>query len=90
MPAAHLVSAYAGDVGAAVAQLRVDAKTNEHKAALELLGVLPLKGKVGARQPLIFLGGKLGDRGRRVKQHPGRSARCFANRSSSESAAART
>jgi hypothetical protein len=29
-----------------VAQLRVDAKTNEHKAALELLGILPLAGKV--------------------------------------------
>ena len=33
-------------VKAVLAQLRVDAKTNEHKAALELLGVLPLKGKV--------------------------------------------
>jgi len=29
-----------------VAQLRVDAKTNEHKAALELLRVLPVKDKV--------------------------------------------
>jgi predicted transposase YbfD/YdcC len=29
-----------------VAQLRVDAKTNEHKAALEMLGVLPLRGRV--------------------------------------------
>jgi hypothetical protein len=46
MPAAHLVSAYAVDRGAVVAQLRVDAKTNEHKAALELLGILPLQGKV--------------------------------------------
>ncbi len=45
-PAVHLVSAYAPDVKAVVAQLRVDAKTNEHKAALELLGVLPVKGKV--------------------------------------------
>jgi predicted transposase YbfD/YdcC len=27
-------------------QLRVDAKTNEHKAALQLLGALPLAGKV--------------------------------------------
>jgi hypothetical protein len=41
-----LVSAYAPDVRAVLAQLRVDAKTNEHKAALEFLGVLPLKGKV--------------------------------------------
>jgi hypothetical protein len=45
-PGVHLLSAYAPDVKAVVAQLRVDAKTNEHKAALELLRVLPLKGKV--------------------------------------------
>jgi hypothetical protein len=45
-PGVHLVAAYAPDVKAVLAQLRVDAKTNEHKAALELLGVLPLKGKV--------------------------------------------
>jgi hypothetical protein len=45
-PGVHLVSAYAPDVRAVLAQLRVDARTNEHKAALELLGVLPLKGKV--------------------------------------------
>lgn len=45
-PGVHLVSAYAPDVKAVLAQLRVDAKTNEHKAALELLGVLPLEGKV--------------------------------------------
>jgi DDE_Tnp_1-associated/Transposase DDE domain len=42
----HLVSAYAPEVKAVLAQLRVDAKTNEHKAALELLGIIPLKGKV--------------------------------------------
>jgi DDE_Tnp_1-associated/Transposase DDE domain len=45
-PGVHLVSAYAPDVKAVLAQLRVDAKTNEHKAALELLGVLAIKGKV--------------------------------------------
>jgi hypothetical protein len=45
-PAVHLVSAYAPHAHAVVGQLRVDAKTNEHKAALELLGVLPVKGKV--------------------------------------------
>jgi hypothetical protein len=45
-PGVHLVSADAPDVKAVLAQLRVDAKTNEHKAALELLGVLPVKGKV--------------------------------------------
>jgi hypothetical protein len=45
-PGVHLVSAYAPHVKAVLGQLRVDAKTNEHKAALELLGVLQLKGKV--------------------------------------------
>lgn len=45
-PAVHLVAAYAPDAHATLAQLRVDAKTNEHKAALELLGVLPIRGKV--------------------------------------------
>jgi hypothetical protein len=46
MPAVHLVSAYAPEVKAVLAQLRVDAKTNEHKAAPELLGILPIAGKV--------------------------------------------
>jgi DDE_Tnp_1-associated/Transposase DDE domain len=45
-PAVHLVAAYAPDVHATLAQLRVDAKTNEHKAALEMLGILPIKGKI--------------------------------------------
>jgi hypothetical protein len=45
-PGVHLVAAYASDVKAVLAQLRVDAKTNEHKAALQLLGVLPLKGRI--------------------------------------------
>jgi hypothetical protein len=45
-PAVHLVAAYAPDVEAVVGQLRVDATTNEHKAALEWLGVLPLRGRV--------------------------------------------
>jgi hypothetical protein len=45
-PGVHLLAAYAPDVKAVLAQLRVDSKTNEHKAALELLGVLALKGKV--------------------------------------------
>jgi hypothetical protein len=45
-PGQHLVAAYAPLVEAVLVQLRVDAKTNEHKAALELLGILPLKGRV--------------------------------------------
>jgi hypothetical protein len=44
-PGVHLLSAYAPDVKAVLAQLRFGAKTNEHKA-LQLLGVLPLRGKV--------------------------------------------
>ncbi len=46
MPAAHLVAADAPNIETVVGQLRVDAKTNEHKAALELLGVLPLRGRI--------------------------------------------
>jgi hypothetical protein len=46
IPAVHLLSAYAPTVAAVVAQIRVDKKTNEHKAALELLGILPLAGVV--------------------------------------------
>ncbi|MFO0925590.1 MAG: ISAs1 family transposase [Gemmataceae bacterium] len=44
VPGHHLVAAYAPEAQAVLAQLRVDAKTNEHKAALELLGLLPVKG----------------------------------------------
>jgi hypothetical protein len=46
LPGVHLLAAYAPRVAAVVAQVRVSNKTNEHKAALELLGVLPLEGKV--------------------------------------------
>jgi hypothetical protein len=45
-PAVHLLAAYAPDVQAVVAQLRVDAKTNELKAALEMLAILPIEGRV--------------------------------------------
>jgi hypothetical protein len=45
-PGHHLVSAYAPAAQAVLAQLRVDAKTNEHKAALRLLGILPTKGSI--------------------------------------------
>ena len=46
VPGQHLVAAYAPAVEAVLAQVRVDSKTNEHKAALQLLGILPLRGKV--------------------------------------------
>lgn len=45
-PGIHLLAAYAPHVAAVVAQIQVDRKTNEHKAALELLGILPLAGTV--------------------------------------------
>lgn len=46
VPGVHLLAAYVPAAAAVIAQMRVDAKTNEHKAALQLLGVLPLEGKV--------------------------------------------
>lgn len=45
-PGVHLLAAYVPAAAAVLAPMRVDAKTNEHKAGLTLLGVLPLKGKV--------------------------------------------
>jgi hypothetical protein len=46
IPGQHLVAAYAHQAEAVLTQLRVDAKTNEHKAALALLGILPVPGKI--------------------------------------------
>jgi DDE_Tnp_1-associated/Transposase DDE domain len=46
LPAVHLVAGYAHEAQAVLAQLRVDSRTNEHKAALQLLGLLPLAGAV--------------------------------------------
>lgn len=45
VPGVHLVAAYASKVQAVLSQIRVDSKTNEHKAALQLLGILPIEGK---------------------------------------------
>jgi hypothetical protein len=45
-PGQHLVAVYAQHAQAVLAQIRVDAKTNEHKAALQLLGILPLHGRI--------------------------------------------
>jgi hypothetical protein len=45
-PGLHLLAAYAPDVSAVVARMTVAASTNEHKAALRLLGGLPLGGAV--------------------------------------------
>jgi hypothetical protein len=46
VPGHHLVAAYAVAAAAVLAQVRVDAKTNEHKAALQLLGLLPIQGRI--------------------------------------------
>ena len=46
IPGQHFVAAYAPHVQAVLAQIKVDCKTNEHKAALRMLGILPLNGRV--------------------------------------------
>lgn len=43
LPGVHLLAAFAPRVRAVLAQLRVESTTNEHKAALELLNVLPAR-----------------------------------------------
>lgn len=45
-PGVHLLAAYAAENRSVLTQLRVDCKTNEHKSALEMLRILPLKGAV--------------------------------------------
>ncbi len=45
-PGVHLLAAYAPESTAVLAQLRVKASTNEHKAALEMLGILPLENTI--------------------------------------------
>jgi hypothetical protein len=42
----HLLAAYAHGVKLVLDQIPVGAHTNEHKAALELLNLIPIKGKV--------------------------------------------
>jgi hypothetical protein len=42
----HLLAAYAHETRQVLEQIPVDAKTNEHKTALQMLNVIPLKGKV--------------------------------------------
>jgi len=46
IPGVHLLAAYAHEARTVLDQIPVDAKTNEHKAALELLDLIPLQGKV--------------------------------------------
>jgi hypothetical protein len=42
----HLLAAYAHETRIVLEQIPVDGKTNEHKTALQLLNLIPLKGKV--------------------------------------------
>jgi hypothetical protein len=44
IPGVHLLAAYSNSLGTSLMQIPVDAKTNEHKAALELLHLIPMKG----------------------------------------------
>jgi hypothetical protein len=46
VPGVHLLSAFATADAAVLGQLQVARTTNEHKAALQLLGILPLAGRV--------------------------------------------
>ena len=46
VPGVHLLAAYAHEARTVLDQIPVQAKTNEHKTALELLDLIPLKGKV--------------------------------------------
>lgn len=46
LPGVHLLAAYAHEAGIVLRQLPVDTKTNEHKTALELLDLIPVKGKL--------------------------------------------
>lgn len=46
LPGRHLLSVFLTENAAVLSQLEVARTTNEHKAALQLLGVLPLAGKI--------------------------------------------
>jgi hypothetical protein len=46
VPGVHLLSAFAAEASGVLAQIAVDNKTNEAKAVLELLELIPVKGKV--------------------------------------------
>jgi hypothetical protein len=46
LPGLHLLSAFSPALGAALVQRLVSADTNEHKAALEMLRLVPLEGSV--------------------------------------------
>lgn len=46
VPGVRVLAAYAHEAKVVLGQVPVDAKTNEHKTALELLDLIPVKGKL--------------------------------------------
>lgn len=46
LPGVHLLAAYEHEAGRTLGQVEVDAETNEHRAALELLEIIPVEGRV--------------------------------------------
>ena len=44
IPGVHLLAVYSEKLGTALTEIPVDAKTNEHKAALKLLRLIPMEG----------------------------------------------
>ena len=46
VPGVHLLAAYAHEAQVVLDQIPVDAKTNEHKTALQMLDLIPLEGKL--------------------------------------------
>lgn len=46
LPGVHLLAGFEHEAGEVLGQLPVDAKTNEHKAALELLDIIAVEGNV--------------------------------------------
>ena len=46
VPGVHLLAAYAHEAKLVLDKIPVDAKTNEHKTALQMLDLIPLEGKV--------------------------------------------
>src|SRR5947207_1675349 len=53
LPGVHLLAAYAHEAGLVLRQLPVDVKTNEHKAALELLDLIPVQVKPITRDAMF-------------------------------------
>jgi hypothetical protein len=54
VPGVHLLAAYASQVSAVIAQMTVEATTNEHKAALRLLDILPPLGGIVVTADAMF------------------------------------